>query len=592
MVHDPDAREARRLGRRRDRAQTRAQSRPHRRPTRTPGAAARTAARLVPSACAAASAVARATRAGAVRTTAGSSTMSNSRARASRCAFELAHLPCQHTIGDDLAARAVAGATLGRGGREHDSHARDVVPAGECDPCGPPLGLEPERVDHRRQPPPQPLGDDRVEQRERVGAGREVLFAFADDRPQVVARHDLLGREVARCAHDDFPAPDGPTSTTRHGAGSTTDSVSSIPSDTPRSSAAPPRLPARQFVIRVEKPALDADFGTLMAETADAVHRPAGVAPPGPGRMARWLGRWAHSSSAWPAVSRPRRGCGPGSWPRPSRPSPCVVGIVPWRRVRRRSRRARGTARVPRARGAARGAPRRGRVLRRARGVDRHRAAPAPRAVVPRGRGHGAVQPRRRGRAAHTAVRAHRAPPRRRRHRARVHPRVARVAGVVGASGVEPHQPRARRSTAPRSRRLPRARGSGRDRGDDRRLVRVSPVPPESNRPTSLHPSSSTGTHCESARRSSRSSCSASRLATRSASRRGSSPGSRSRPSAHGLDGSRGDTSHLPRSRWPSRSARSRSVPHRLSTSTASCRSTARRGRHSRSERRSSARTR
>ena len=207
-------------------------------------------------------------------------------------------------------------------------------------------------------------------------------------------------------------------------------------------------------------------------------------------------------------------------------------------------------------------------------------------------RGHGAVQPRRRGRAAHTAVRTHRAPPRRRRHRARVHPHVARVAGVVGPSGVEPHQPRAGRSTAPRSRRLPRARGSG--RGSPRRSSAGSHIagPPESNRPTSLHPSSSTGTHCEPARRSSRSSCSASRLATRSASRRGSSPGSRSRPSAHGLDGSRGDTSHLPRSRSPSRSARSRSVRHRLSTSTASCRSTARRGRHSRSERPSSARTR
>ena len=134
--------------------------------------------------------------AGAVRTTAGSSTMSNSRAEGVALRGEVAHLPCRSTIRDDLAARAVAEATLRRGGRERDSHARDVVPVCECDPCGPSLGLESERVDHRRQTPPQPLGDDRVEQRERVGAGREVLFAFAHHRPQVIARHDLLGREV------------------------------------------------------------------------------------------------------------------------------------------------------------------------------------------------------------------------------------------------------------------------------------------------------------------------------------------------------------------------------------------------------------
>ena len=56
--------------------------------------------------------------------------------------------------------------------------------------------VEPERVDDRGQPAPQPVLDDLVEQRERVLARREVLLALTDHRPQPVARHHLVGGEV------------------------------------------------------------------------------------------------------------------------------------------------------------------------------------------------------------------------------------------------------------------------------------------------------------------------------------------------------------------------------------------------------------
>ena len=80
-----------------------------------------------------------------------------------------------------------------------------------------------------------------------------------------------------------------------------------------------------------------------------------------------------------------------------------------------------------------------------------------------------------------------------------------------------PHQPRAGRSTAPRGRRLPRARGSGRPSRRRSSAGSHIAVPPASSRPASRRPRSSTGTRCELARRSSRSFCSASQLVTHSA---------------------------------------------------------------------------
>ena len=90
----------------------------------------------------------------------------------------------------------VAGpAHLGRGVEQHGV-AGHLVPAGQGEVGGPPLRVQAEGVDDGEQAPGEPAIDDEVEHREGVGAGPLVVPGHADQRPQGVRRHDLLGTEV------------------------------------------------------------------------------------------------------------------------------------------------------------------------------------------------------------------------------------------------------------------------------------------------------------------------------------------------------------------------------------------------------------
>ena len=107
----------------------------------------------------------------------------------------LGQLGPQHRLGHPLGAALVAPAHLGRRDVEHDGHARHAGPLGRRPPAGPAGGVRAERVDHRREPPPQAHLDDVVEQPEGVGGRPEVVLALAGQRPQPVGRHHL-GPEV------------------------------------------------------------------------------------------------------------------------------------------------------------------------------------------------------------------------------------------------------------------------------------------------------------------------------------------------------------------------------------------------------------
>ena len=56
--------------------------------------------------------------------------------------------------------------------------------------------IEAEGVDDGGEVAPGPVLDDLVEDGEGVVTGRQIILALADDRPQAVARHDLVGGEV------------------------------------------------------------------------------------------------------------------------------------------------------------------------------------------------------------------------------------------------------------------------------------------------------------------------------------------------------------------------------------------------------------
>ena len=79
-------------------------------------------------------------------------------------------------------------------------------------PRGTQVGVEAERVDHRRQPSLQASGDDLVEHGERVGRRTQIVLGLADDCTQRVAGDDLIGREVRggprRLAGGDRPDQD------------------------------------------------------------------------------------------------------------------------------------------------------------------------------------------------------------------------------------------------------------------------------------------------------------------------------------------------------------------------------------------------
>src|SRR5262249_2613998 len=89
----------------------------------------------------------------------------------------------------------VPGTTRGGGRGERERHRRDALARGLRDPATPPLRVEAERVHDRRQPAPQARLHDRVEQRERVRRGGQVVLRLAYAAPQPVARADPAGRE-------------------------------------------------------------------------------------------------------------------------------------------------------------------------------------------------------------------------------------------------------------------------------------------------------------------------------------------------------------------------------------------------------------
>ncbi len=64
------------------------------------------------------------------------------------------------------------------------------------DPSRAPRGVETDGVDDRREITLAAMLDDLVEDRERVVARADVVFAGADDRAQGIARDDLLGCEL------------------------------------------------------------------------------------------------------------------------------------------------------------------------------------------------------------------------------------------------------------------------------------------------------------------------------------------------------------------------------------------------------------
>jgi hypothetical protein len=72
---------------------------------------------------------------------------------------------------------------------------RDRPGIGERAPAGAPLGIQASRIDDGRQPPREPLGDDELEYLEGVPAGALVALTRADDRAQPVRGDDLIGRE-------------------------------------------------------------------------------------------------------------------------------------------------------------------------------------------------------------------------------------------------------------------------------------------------------------------------------------------------------------------------------------------------------------
>jgi hypothetical protein len=85
---------------------------------------------------------------------------------------------------------------VGRG--QDDRDGRHAVTGREREPAASAVGVEPQAVDDRRQPAPQPRLDDRVEHGERVGRGGEVVLGLPHHPPQPVARDDRSGREALR----------------------------------------------------------------------------------------------------------------------------------------------------------------------------------------------------------------------------------------------------------------------------------------------------------------------------------------------------------------------------------------------------------
>ena len=243
VVHDPDARKAGFLGRGGDGTQPRAGLH------RTSGP--REHRQLQPEAQAdrcgglrSGEPHSRATRAGAVRTTAGSSTVSNSPVERRRVGFR-ARAPGAPAPDRGRPCRAP---DCGRGTPSPASRTRLRRVATSCRPA---------RSSHAaRRSGSSPSVSTTVVNRRRSrcvtmvssSANASVLAARSSSPSPTTARRRSLDTICSGAkwlaAHDDFPDPDGPTRTTKQGAGSTTASASSVASGTPHSSSrAPSRLP-------------------------------------------------------------------------------------------------------------------------------------------------------------------------------------------------------------------------------------------------------------------------------------------------------------------------------------------------------------
>ena len=138
--------------------------------------------------------------AGTTRTGCGVSTPSKpSAASPSRTAGQSRSCAVSTSAGIRLVAGAVAGPALGGRGVERDGDARHPVRAGPARAsCARRAGSSPSVSTTVVQAAPDPHPHHLVEQRERVGARRDVVLAGADQRAQPVAGDDRVGREV-RC---------------------------------------------------------------------------------------------------------------------------------------------------------------------------------------------------------------------------------------------------------------------------------------------------------------------------------------------------------------------------------------------------------
>jgi hypothetical protein len=88
-----------------------------------------------------------------------------------------------------LAISPTTGHDVSREDHRHRGHARSLRRVAVSATAA---GLETERVDHGRQPPPKPCTDDRVENYESVRGRLDVVGAAPDDRAQCVRRHHFV----------------------------------------------------------------------------------------------------------------------------------------------------------------------------------------------------------------------------------------------------------------------------------------------------------------------------------------------------------------------------------------------------------------
>ena len=95
-------------------------------------------------------------------------------------------------------AGPVAGPAHLAGRVEHDRVTGHARAGGEGHVRRPAVSVETERVEHRQQTSRQPPLQDQVEDGEGVGARPLVVLGRADQGPESVGRHDLVGSEVGR----------------------------------------------------------------------------------------------------------------------------------------------------------------------------------------------------------------------------------------------------------------------------------------------------------------------------------------------------------------------------------------------------------